>query len=132
MLRSLLNSTTAVSVTHRSRDSFWFSTMVQLTRRIQAIDLDGQTTNAAGYFIVGNSAVPGVDLTFPNNILQNGEDAVALYAANATNFPTGTAVTTANLRDAVVYDTADPDDPGLLVLLNAGQPQVDESKRHGL
>ena len=93
----------------------------------RAIDLDGQTTNAQGYFTVGNTGVTGVDLTFPGNILQNGEDAVALYAADATNFPTGTAVTTANLRDAVVYDTADPDDPGLLVLLNAGQPQVDES-----
>ncbi|HKR14569.1 MAG TPA: Ig-like domain-containing protein [Pyrinomonadaceae bacterium] len=93
----------------------------------RAIDLDGFSTNAAGYFTIGNAAVSGVDLTFPNNTLQNGEDAVALYAANATDFPNGTIVTTANLRDAVVYDTADADDPGLLVLLNAGQPQVDES-----
>ncbi|HEU4712404.1 MAG TPA: Ig-like domain-containing protein [Pyrinomonadaceae bacterium] len=93
----------------------------------RAMDLDGFSTNAAGYFTLGNAAVAGVDLVFPGNTLQNGEDAVALYAANATDFPNGTAVTTANLRDAVVYDTADPDDPGLLVLLNAGQPQVDES-----
>ncbi len=93
----------------------------------RAMDLDGFSTNAAGYFTLGNAAVSGVDLVFPGNTLQNGEDAVALYAANATDFPNGTAVTTANLRDAVVYDTADPDDPGLLVLLNAGQPQVDES-----
>lgn len=93
----------------------------------RAIDLDGFSTNASGYFTIGNAAVSGVDLTFPGNTLQNGEDAVALYAANAADFPNGTAVTTANLRDAVVYDTADPDDPGLLVLLNAGQPQVDES-----
>ena len=93
----------------------------------RTIDLAGRSTNAAGYFIIGNTAVSGVDLTFPNNILQNGEDAVALYAASAASFPNGTAVTTTNLRDAVVYDTADPDDPGLLVLLNAGQPQVDES-----
>ncbi|HEU4767966.1 MAG TPA: hypothetical protein VFS77_11345, partial [Pyrinomonadaceae bacterium] len=48
-------------------------------------------------------------------------------AGDAANFPNGTTVTTTNLRDAVVYDTADPDDPGLLILLNAGQPQVDES-----
>src|SRR5687767_3763177 len=93
----------------------------------RAIDLDGFSTNAQGYFTIGNTGVPGVDITFPGNTLQNGEDAVALYAANATDFPNGSAVTTANLRDAVVYDTADPDDPGLLVLLNAGQPQVDES-----
>lgn len=93
----------------------------------RAIDLDGFSTNASGYFTIGNAAVTGVDLTFPGNILQNGPDAVALYAANASNFPTDSAITTTNLRDAVVYDTADADDPGLLVLLNAGQPQVDES-----
>jgi hypothetical protein len=93
----------------------------------RTIDLTGKITNAQGYYTIGNAAVPGVDLTFPGNTLQNGEDAVALYAASAAAFPNGTAVTTANLRDALVYDTADPDDPGLLVLLNAGQPQVDES-----
>ena len=93
----------------------------------RAIDLDGFSTNAQGYFTIGNTGVTGVDITFPGNTLQNGEDAVALYAANATDFPNGSLVTTANIRDAVVYDTADPDDAGLLVLLNAGQPQVDES-----
>ena len=92
-----------------------------------AFDLDGRTTDTNGYFVLGNTAVPGRDLVFTNGLLQNGEDAVALYAGNGANFPNGTAVTTTNLRDAVVYDTADPDDPGLLVLLNAGQPQVDES-----
>ena len=93
----------------------------------RTISLNGQTTNGSGYFTVGNAGVPGVDLTFPGNTLQNGEDAVALYAANAADFPNGSPVTLTNLRDAVVYDTNDPDDPGLLVLLNAGQPQVDES-----
>lgn len=93
----------------------------------RAIDLDGFSTNAAGYFTIGNAAVAGVDLTFPNDTLQNGADAVALYAADAANFPTNTPISTANLRDAVVYDTNDADDPGLLVLLNAGQPQVDET-----
>src|SRR6185503_12777085 len=68
----------------------------------RTIDLTGQSTNAQGYFTIGNAAVPGVDLTFPGNTLQNGEDAVALYAANATDFPNGSAVTTANLRDALV------------------------------
>jgi predicted extracellular nuclease len=92
-----------------------------------AFDLDGRTTDANGYFVLGNTAVLGRDLVFADGLLQNGADAVALYAANAANFPTNTSITTANLRDAVVYDTADADDPGLLVLLNAGQPQVDES-----
>ena len=92
-----------------------------------AFDLDGYSTDASGYFVLGNSAVPGVDLVFTGNSLQNGQDAVALYVGNATDFPNGTGVRTAGLVDAVVYDTADADDPGLLTaLLNAGQPQVDE------
>lgn len=91
-----------------------------------AFDLDGKTTDANGYFILGNAAVPGVDIIFASNGLQNGQDAVALYAANGSNFPNGTAVTTTNLEDAVVYDNGQVDDPGLLVLLNSGEPQVNE------
>jgi predicted extracellular nuclease len=91
-----------------------------------AFDLDGFTTDANGYFTLGNTAVPGRDLVFANGILQNGADAVALYQGNASNFPTNTPVTTSSLIDAIVYDTNDADDAGLLVLLNAGQPQVDE------
>src|SRR5262249_59464080 len=36
-------------------------------------------------------------------------------------------ISTANLQDAIVYDTDDPDDAGLLVLLNPDQPQVNEN-----
>lgn len=91
-----------------------------------AIDLDGYTTNAEGYFVLGNAAVPNVDLVFANNGLQNGADAIALYQADATDFPSGTLVTTANLVDAVVYGTNDSDDAELLVLLNAGEAQLNE------
>jgi predicted secreted protein len=58
--------------------------------------------------------------------MQNGADAIAIYVGNATDFPNGTSVTTTNLIDALVYDTNDADDSGLLVLLNSGQPQVNE------
>jgi len=93
-----------------------------------AYDLDGYSTNASGYFLLGNSGVtPAPGVVFPANTLQNGADAVALYLANAADFPAGTAVTTSNLVDALVYDTNDADDSGLLPLLNAGQPQVDEN-----
>jgi DNA/RNA endonuclease G (NUC1) len=95
-----------------------------------AFDLDGFHTNANGYFTLGNPGVAGVDLVFSpgaSGLLQNGADAVALFAGNATDFPNGTAVTTTNLVDAVVYDTDDADDPGLLALLNPGQPQVNEN-----
>ena len=67
-----------------------------------------------------------MSLTFADNLLQNGADAVALYMGDATDFPNGTAVTATNLVDALVYDTNDGDDAGLLALLLPGQPQINE------
>jgi len=92
-----------------------------------AFDLDGFATNATGFFTLGNSAVPGVDLVFTNGRLQNGPDAVALFGASATDFPTGTAITTTNIVDALVYSNATTVDTGLLVLLNVGQLQINEN-----
>ena len=46
--------------------------------------------------------------------IQNGADAVALYQANKSDFPIDTPATTTNLIDAVVYDSDDADDTGLL------------------
>ena len=96
-----------------------------------AFDLDGNSTGAGGFFILCGDAskVANCDLDVsPNtNLLQNGADAVALYTSDATDFPNGTAVTTANLLNALVYDTTDADDGGLLVLLNGGKPQVNEA-----
>ena len=85
--------------------------------------MDGLSTDADGFFVLGNPQVANVDYIFPNNTLQNGADAVALYVGDPDDFP---LVTTTDLIDALVYDTGDPDDPGLLVLLEPGQPQVDE------
>jgi hypothetical protein len=72
----------------------------------RTIDIGGLTSSANGRILVGNAAVPGVQLTFPNNILQNGEDAVALYSAPAASFPNGTLPTTTDLIDVVVYEAA--------------------------
>jgi predicted extracellular nuclease len=91
-----------------------------------SFDLDGFSTDANGYFVLGNGGV-APDVTFSDGVLQNGADAVALYQGDAADFPANTAVTTTDLIDALVYDTADADDAGLLILLNAGQPQVDEA-----
>jgi len=95
-----------------------------------SFDLDGHTTSVDGYFVVcGNAANVAncdLDVTPDTNLIQNGADAVALYSGDIADFPNGTAVTTDNLIDAIVYDTDDGDDPGLLALLNAGQPQVNE------
>jgi hypothetical protein len=91
-----------------------------------SFDLDGFSTDADGYFVLGNAGVSGVDLVFAGNGLQNGADAVALYTGDATDFPNDTPLTTTDLLDAIVYDTNDSDDAALLVLLNAAQPQVNE------
>ena len=98
-------------------------------RSYRTFDLAGYQTDEEGYFIIGNDSVPGVDLPFADNVLQNGPDAVALFVGQAADFPDGTAVTTTNLQDAIVYDSDDPDDPGLLILLQAGEAQVDENAR---
>ncbi len=92
-----------------------------------AYDLDGFITDANGFLVIGSSNVTNVDLIISNNSIQNGADAVALYFGNGSGFPNGTPVTTSKLIDALVYDTSDPDDPGLLALLNSGQPQVNEA-----
>ena len=95
----------------------------------RAFDLDGRRTDGEGYFVLGNAAVAAADLVFGNAGLQNGPDAVSLHAGNAADFPGGAAITTAGLRDAVVYGPAGTSAPGLWPLLEAGQDPVDEGAR---
>ena len=96
----------------------------------EAFDLDGFETDDGGFFVLcGDAAnVPDCDLDVSpeTNLIQNGTDAIALYAGDAADFPEDTPVTTLNLLDAVVYNTDDPFDDGLQVLLNPDQPQLDE------
>jgi len=95
-----------------------------------AYDLTG-TIPPNGYFIIGSSTVPNLNLTpsgWPaTNAIQNGADAVALYSGKGSiDFPNGTAPTTLKLVDALVYDTSDADDIDLLNALTPGQPQISE------
>jgi hypothetical protein len=95
------------------------------------VDLDGAKFNGSGFYVVGNAGVTNVGLTFTDNALQNGPDAVALVAvedcsATITSSTTVTDVRQMTLVDAVVYETNDDDDIELLTLLNAGQSQVNE------
>jgi uncharacterized repeat protein (TIGR01451 family) len=97
-------------------------------------DLDGYATNANGYFVIGGLNVsPTADIIVNGSSwLQNGPDGAALYVGNATDFPVGTTVTSTNLSnlvDAIVYSTDGSTAPGLQVLLNSGQPQVNEGGR---
>jgi len=91
------------------------------------VDLNGFTTDANGFFIIGSDAVSGVDIPLgADNTIQNGADAIAIYQDSAANFPNGTPVTNTNLIDAIVYGTSDDDDAELLAGL--GQTtQYDEN-----
>jgi Lamin Tail Domain len=95
-----------------------------------AFDLTGSIA-AGDFFVVGVSTVANVDLTpagfSSTNAIQNGEDAVALYIGTAAAaFPDGTAVTAANLVDALVYETGVDGDSGMDTTLTPGQPIIDE------
>lgn len=70
---------------------------------ILTINLNGQQTNTAGYFVLGNESVNGVGITLPNGALQNGPDAVALVTGAATDWPNGTAITGVIPLDALIY-----------------------------
>ena len=94
-----------------------------------AFDLDGYSLDANGFFVMGNPGVNGVTLTIApgaSGAIQNGADAVALYQANATDWPNATLVSNANLVDALVYGTADATDAELIAALLPGQTQTDE------
>jgi hypothetical protein len=89
------------------------------------------TTDAEGRLLIGNvGVVPAPALTFADELLQNGPDGVGLHQGTVAAFPNGTPVTATGLIDAVVYDTADADDTGLMTVLYTtvpnGQFQVDE------
>ena len=92
-----------------------------------AFDLDGLSTDANGYFVLGNTALPEADFDIgASNIVQNGADAVVLLTGNAVDFPNDSPQPTSGIIDALVYDTSDSDDSGLLPLINLGQPQINE------
>ena len=88
--------------------------------------LDGFTTDTNGFFVLGNEAITAASIVFSSNGIQNGADAIALYKDSLSDFANGTPVDLESLVDAIVYDTNDADDEGLLVLLVDGQEQLNE------
>ncbi len=69
-----------------------------------SIDLDGYSTDINGNFLIGNPLVsPTPAIIIPNNTIQNGPDAVALYLGNNSDFPINTIATATNLVNALAY-----------------------------
>lgn len=77
------------------------------TSSYYAIDLDGLVTDGNGIILLGNIQVtPSVSYIIPQNTIQNGPDAVALYLGNASDFPINTTAIATNLIDALVYSNS--------------------------
>jgi hypothetical protein len=90
-----------------------------------ALSLNGHTTDANGLLLIGCQSVsPVPDLVFSDNVIQNGEDGLAIYQGSLADWPIGTPATTQNLVHALTYDTSDPDASGLMALLGITLPQV--------
>jgi len=97
---------------------------------VAALRLDGRTTNAAGFFVIGSPAVAASDIVLSpgaSGWFQNGPDGVGLYRYPTTEFTTRTGATGTDLVDAVVYGTDDPEDIDLLDALNPGGRQINEA-----
>ena len=89
-------------------------------------ELTGNSTNAEGFFVIGDAEVPNVTLAVNNFSLQNGADAVALYRGFRSDFGNGSFPTENDLVDAVVYGTGDDDAVDLLEIFTPEQTQINE------
>ena len=101
-----------------------------------AFDLDGMSTDSAGFFLLANPEVAGADVVFEPGLLRDGGDAVALFEGDSMDFPFATPLTTVGLLDAVVYGTGDQTNPFLIDSLNPwptsiGRVVVRVSERRG-
>ena len=64
------------------------------------VDLDGYMTDVNGLLLIGsNSVSPVPQFLIPENTIQNGADAVAIYQGSDFNFPDETLATINNLID---------------------------------
>lgn len=101
-----------------------------------AFDLDGYSLDENGFFVVGNANTSNVDLIIGNATMQNGQDAIAIYHADATDFPDGTIPVGTDLIEAAVYGTGDQTANNLITglgldILVPGYTQLDETAQQG-
>ena len=92
------------------------------------IDLNGFVLDEDGFFLIGGPALTEAGfIVEETNWLQVGQEAVAIYDADAALFPDGTPVTDSDLVDAVVYGNNQPPLISLLDVLTPGGFQLNES-----
>lgn len=84
------------------------------------VDLDGYVTDINGLLLIGsNSVSPVPQFLIPENTIQNGADAVAIYEGSDTDFPDETLATIDNLIDVLIYGTSDADDVDMIDIFRA-------------
>lgn len=92
------------------------------------LDLGEYSTDVNGLLLIGSSKVsPVPQYIISESVIQNGADAVAIYKASYMDFMPMTVATQVNLIDALVYDTSDADDEGLMALLGVSE-QINENQ----
>lgn len=92
------------------------------------IDLNGLSLDANGFLLIGGPGIPDADVVIEStNWLQVGQEGIALYDADAENFPNGTSVTDEDVLDAVVYGNNQPPMLSLLSVLTPNGTQLNES-----
>ncbi|XP_056391044.1 uncharacterized protein LOC130284591 isoform X2 [Hyla sarda] len=81
----------------------------------KVLNLTGYTTDKKGFFLIGSSSVrPVPNIILPNNTIQNGPDAIALYFGKGP-YDTSMRVTRDGLVDALVHKTRSTDQADDLV-----------------
>lgn len=92
-----------------------------------SINLDGLVTDGNGIVLIGNEQViPSASMLFPQNTIQNGPDAIAIYFQDASNYPIDTPANATNLIDALVYGTGATQASNLKTILGIST-QVNEN-----
>ncbi|XP_034987309.1 uncharacterized protein LOC118092825 isoform X2 [Zootoca vivipara] len=99
----------------------------------KVINLTGYSTDERGYFLVGSTGVtPKPQIVLPDNTIQNGLDAVALYRSNPNaTYKINMPLTNVGLVDALVYKARGSDNADkLLAVLAPGQRVLLEDDSH--
>ncbi|CAI5792225.1 LTD domain-containing protein [Podarcis lilfordi] len=99
----------------------------------KVINLSSYRTDERGYFLVGSTGVtPKPQIVLPDNTIQNGLDAVALYRSNPNaTYKTNMPLTNVGLVDALVYKARGSDNADkLLAVLAPGQRVLLEDDSH--
>ncbi|MCK7591386.1 endonuclease [Subsaxibacter sp. CAU 1640] len=91
-----------------------------------ALDLDGYETDINGLLLIGSTTVsPFPQYIIPQNVIQNGADAVAIYQADEIDFEEPVlAYVDETLIDVMLYQTNDSDGQGLLTIFSEFDPTI--------